>query len=153
MPEPARCKDAGFTLFELLVALAIVALATLIAVPLVKRGSAGQEIRIAAADLVSASRTAKARAIRTAGETALNLDVAAREYWSDAEPRRRRLPAGLAIRLDVPAGERTGTGTGRVRFFADGSSSGARLALGDGRQTATIAVDWLTGAAHVTWSR
>jgi len=33
----------------------------------------------------------------------------------------------------------------RIRFFPDGSASGARIVLDDGRVSAAIRVDWLTG--------
>jgi general secretion pathway protein H len=60
----------------------------------------------------------------------------------------RRLPDQIRVDLWVPESERAGT-SGRVRFFPDGSASGARLMLQDGRSSMAVSVDWLNGDVRV----
>ena len=57
----------------------------------------------------------------------------------------RQIPPSIALDLTVPTSERDGAGMARIRFFPDGSTSGARVVLDDGRVSAAIRVDWLTG--------
>ena len=49
----------------------------------------------------------------------------------------------------MPESERIGASAGRVRFFPDGSASGARVVLNDGRSTASVLVDWLNGDVRI----
>ncbi len=58
------------------------------------------------------------------------------------------MPDHVRVELWVPESERLGGG-GRVRFFPDGSASGARLVLQDDKDHSTVFVDWLNGDVRV----
>ena len=76
----------------------------------------------------------------------------------DAQSRRvgagvpRRLPPDLSIELLTIAGEGR-TGAGDIRFNPDGSSTGGRIALANGRRRIAVGVDWLTGRVSVADAR
>jgi general secretion pathway protein H len=90
-------------------------------------------------------RSARAAARAANVEHALTVDLARRRYWAEGVVGPRQLPGGVAMELTVPESERLGANAGRVRFLPDGSASGARFVLGDGRSVVSVSVDWLTG--------
>lgn len=138
-------RDDGFTLLELLVAMGILALALGLVAPSLNTARLGMAARSAAYELAAHLRSARAAARETNMERALIIDVDNRRYWAEGVVGPRQLPASIAVDLTVPASERIGAGMARVRFFPDGSTSGARVVLDDGRVSAAIRVDWLTG--------
>jgi general secretion pathway protein H len=47
------------------------------------------------------------------------------------------------------AREVAATTVGRIRFFADGASTGGRISLSVGDTRRIVTIDWLTGRARV----
>lgn len=146
---PARTGQLGFTLLELLVVLGILALGAALVVPAMNRARLGVMVHSTAYELAANLRTARAAAQAASAEHTLTLDLTRRQYWAEGVVAPRRLPQSIAVDLTVPESERVGATTGRIRFFPDGSSSGARLVLRDGRSTASVFVDWLDGDVRV----
>ena len=60
-----------------------------------------------------------------------------------------QLDPGLELSLDTARSELINEQSGRIRFFPDGSSTGGRIRLQNGKTGATVTVDWSTGAATV----
>lgn len=145
--------EDGFTLLELIVLLAIIALAIVATVPYLERTRAGLGLRTSAHALAADLRAARTAARAKNAETALSVDLARRQYWSRGVAARQQLPHTLVMDLTVPEAERLGEALGRVRFFPDGTSSGGRILLKQEDRWATIVVDWLTGDVRVAWSR
>jgi general secretion pathway protein H len=145
-------KDSGFTLVEMLVVLAIVATATAIAVPLLRPPSPAAEVRRAAFDLASDLRIARAAALKSNGTSMVGVDVAAGTWQATDAGRIRRAPTGTTVRLSVPPAELTGAQSGRIRFRADGSSTGGTIELARLGFTAAVAVEPFTGGVRVRMS-
>jgi prepilin-type N-terminal cleavage/methylation domain-containing protein len=133
----------GYTLIELVVALAVLASAVAVVAPSV--GRALDEVR------VRGEVAAFARFLRAAREQAITRQHAY-EVVLDSDPpalRRRRAGAGDRggqTRRSLGAGLRVAATAPRVTFWPHGTSSGARFAidaLGPGRYV--ITVDALTG--------
>jgi general secretion pathway protein H len=61
----------------------------------------------------------------------------------------QQLPASLAIELLTVSGEQRSGQIGDIDFQPDGSSSGGRISLVDGRRTMMVGVDWLTGRVSI----
>jgi len=114
-----RSDDRGFTLLEMLAALAIAALAWLLVAPALPDGLFRSELERSAAALAAELREARARAVAERREVAVDV---------------RR--AGLVATTAEP---------GFVRFFPEGGATAASLALQAGGRGARIDVDWLTG--------
>lgn len=147
------CREQGFTLVELLVFLALTALAAALVAPQFDRTNRGIAIRTAALDLAAQLRATRAAAIADNMEKALTLDLAGRHFWPDGHAHPRTMPQNLTLELAIPASDRLGPDSGRLRFFPDGASNGGRITLKDGNRFAVVIVDWMTGNARIEWSR
>jgi general secretion pathway protein H len=131
--------DAGTTLLEALVVLAITGLIGGLVFPSVERTLDVLSLRQSTSVLVANLRSARAQALRTGQPTELGVARdGARYAW----------PGGGEQRL--PADERVSlTGAERIVFYADGSSGGGQLSVtGSGRRI-DIAVDSATGAIAI----
>ncbi len=89
--------ERGFSLVELIVVLAILALALVAVVPLAGSLRQSMAVDVAAREVALGLRAARAAAIYGNKETTFTLDGAAGQYWSDAAPTRKRLPAQVAF--------------------------------------------------------
>lgn len=140
----ARRAEAGFTLLEILVVLAVLALGLgLLAVRGPPRSSA-LEIRGAAGELAQALRLVRAQAIARNQPMGLTLDLARRSWRIDTGPE-RVLPPSFAVSIRAADGETLGSRLGSIRFGPDGSSTGGWIEISDGRRRMQIGVDWLSG--------
>jgi general secretion pathway protein H len=144
--DPERCR--GFTLIEVIVTLAILGLALALIVGFKPPWSSGLGLKGTAAELASGLRLARSQAIVSNRPVAFDLDVPGHIYrvGRGAE---RRLPANLSVELLTIVGESRGAGVGDIRFNPDGSSTGGRIALADGKRRVAVGVDWLTGRVSV----
>ena len=140
--------DLGFTLMELLVVVGLLALAAALA-PSLNRARLGLMVKSAAYELAATLRTARAAARVGNAEQVLTMDLVRRQYWAAGVVGPRQLPRGVAVSLTVPESERLGANSGGVRFFPDGSASGAKFLLNDGITTASVSVDWLSGDVRI----
>ena len=144
-----RRRSAGFTLIELLVVITILGLALALISGHGPLRSAGLEAKSVAADLAGSLREARARAIAENQPVDLTLDVAAHR-WSIGQERSKAIPPGFAITLLTVRGETRSDSVAAIRFEPDGSATGGRIGLNDGRHVFTIDIDWLTGAVRVS---
>ena len=135
---------AGFTLVELLVVLAILALVVALGVPAFQRVLPGLQLKSGAETVATAMREARGLAIGTNTEIALVIDIDEHSLrLGDSPP--VRLPPGLALTLLTARREVIGSGSGRIRFYPDGTSTGGRVTLALDHRVYHVAVDWLTG--------
>ncbi len=147
--------EGGFTLLEVMVVIGILALAVAIVAPSLGRARMGLAVRSTAYALAADLRAARAAAQSTNMERVLTVDLAGRRYWAEGVVGPRTFPPSVTVELAVPESERlgavegSGSGSGRVRFFPDGSASGAKVVLGDGRSAASVLVDWLNGDIRI----
>ena len=151
---PAAPRDGGVTLIELLVVLAILSLATVLAVPSLRGPVRTIEVRTLAHDLVSHLRSARGLAISRGRPVAVVFDVAQRWYRIETDRAGMatapvRLPGDLALSLTTARDLARGGGAARMLFYPDGSSTGGRVVLTRDRQVMAVGVDWLTGLARI----
>jgi general secretion pathway protein H len=119
--------DAGFTLLEMMVVIAIMGLTLLLISSYLQPHSRWLETQAAGRQVAEAMRDARGSAIVHGQPVALVLP---------------HLPAWLPVAVQAPAGA--------IVFEPDGSASGGRVVLGDASQTGShqdvvVSVDWLTG--------
>ena len=144
----SRRRDAkGFTLVELLVVLAIMALVVTLLAPMLRIGRSGADLRSASSEMLAAMRTARSLAIAQNRPTAILLDPV---YGRYGEPRRYHLlPAGMTMSwraLWPVAGQND---LGAIYFFPDGSASGGEIDLKAGNAVRALVVDWFSGLASL----
>ncbi|HXO69424.1 MAG TPA: GspH/FimT family pseudopilin [Bradyrhizobium sp.] len=139
-----QAAEAGFTLIEMLVVVAVLALTATFAMPLLSGGSEGFRLEMASSELAAAFRVTRSQAITRNIETALMIDVDRRTF-SSAAVRQRPFAPDIEAKLTFASGIRSASSDGGFKFFPDGSSTGGDVTLSlRGKQT-KLCVDWLTG--------
>ncbi len=146
-------SDAGFTVLELLLALAITIGAAALVLPRIGAGPDRYTVRSAALSILAALQTARSEAIAGSREVVLTIDLEGRRYWADGAVKVRRIPAGIAIAAGHSAGNLVTTPKAAIRFRPDGTASGGWIGLESRSASASIAIDWLTGTATLAWAR
>lgn len=127
--------SAGFTLIEMLVVLAVLALVLGLVITHGPVRSQRLELDAAARQVTGALRLARSRAIADERTVVFALDA-----------------GGYRLDRDAPttwSGNVSPRGDRLVVFTPDGGSSGARIVLDDGERAVAIGVDWLTGRVVV----
>ena len=143
-------ESRGFTLLELLVVLAAMALLTAITIPMFSSGTLHQEIRIAAREIATGLRRARSMAVTANDEATFSLDVDQRIYSVNGRST-SRLTGALELSLYTARSELRDGAVGTIRFFPDGSSTGGRVSIkraGTAAPVYEVRIEWLTG--HVT---
>jgi len=127
-----------------MVVLAILGLVVALGMPAFERVLPGLQLKSSAQTVAAAMREARGMAIGTNREVALVIDIDGHTLrLDDAAP--VRLSPGLALTLLTASREAIGAGSGRIRFYPDGTSTGGRVTLALDHRVYHVAVDWLTG--------
>jgi general secretion pathway protein H len=106
------------------------------------------EARAAARDIAQTLRAARARAIAANRPVEFTLDPRGHSFRIDAGEA-NGLPPWLDLSAAVAPGETFGNRIVAIRFAPDGSASGGRIELANGKLRLSIGVDWLTGRVSV----
>ena len=144
MTRGAGWRAGGFTLLELIVTLAILAVVVALVTPSIGRGTEAVRMRAEVAGFSALLRHARERAIVSQKPQAVVIDVDAqrvsiRAGGPDGEVRETR---ALSDRLIVQA---TPPPALTVRFDPQGGSTGGDFRLSSGAITYRVTVDALTG--------
>ena len=136
-----RDRQAGFTLIEVLVVLAILGFAVAIIAARGPATSLGFEARDAAGRLARGLRLARSEAIRRNVDVAFSLD-AARHGYRIGDGAWQALPPGLGVDLRIGG---KASGQGRIVFSPDGGATGGKVRVSTGETLIGVDVDWLSG--------
>lgn len=128
--------EAGFTLLEMLVVVAIAALITGIGFPQLQRQVGAQEWRTATAATAALLRQGRAQALRGDRVAVVAAEPGGTALRLDGKP--LALPRSVAAAVPLP-----------ITFYPDGSTSGGEVMVTAGRLAARIAVAPDTGLVMV----
>ena len=136
-------NTAGFTLLELIIAIAVAALVLGVSAPAMQRLYQSSQYHGAVNDVVDLLSSARYTAIRNG--TNIDVLVYPETRTIAAGSKERQLPDNLQLEV-VGARELNRDGAGVIRFYADGSSSGGNVRLqSDSGVWVQVDVDWLLG--------
>lgn len=138
--------EAGFSLIELVVVLAIVAIVLAVAIPAFGKRNDFAILRANALGVSAKLRLLRAAALQSNRPASMTFDTTARSVSYDPAKSVTQLPQGIQLsvtmaRLASDDGRQT-----RIMFFPDGSSTGMRLQLVSGPDKCVVEVLSLTGA-------
>lgn len=134
---------SGFTLLELLAAMAIAAIVLAVAVPASVRMYDSMRYRDAVRETITLLATARYRAVTT-GE-AQDVEIIPRKRQLQLDDSSRTLPGNITLAVHS-AKELNRNDTGVIRFYPEGGSSGGGVDLQSDRgRGVSIRVDWLMG--------
>jgi general secretion pathway protein H len=156
-----RVGDAGFTLLEMLIVLALMAIATT-ASTVSFRGGPNQVALLPVAALVAADlRSARAEAMQHSRVVEVRFDGRARTYLVQGAQSVKRLPDTIGFAFLTNNEGLRADYADRLLFFPDGSSTGGAVTLSskatgtraEANQSLTqraivLSVDWLTGTVR-----
>lgn len=142
-------SQGGFTLIELLVVVVIMAMAYAVAAPVVSSGVSGTELKASARQLAAGLRKARSDAVAKRQETTVMVDVEGRQFQLSGDQRVHRLPKSVTVALFTAQSETVGVGSGSIRFFPDGGSTGGRVTVTARDRKYEVDVNWLTGQVSI----
>ena len=141
LSQTGRAK--GFTLLELVVAIAIVALVLGVSAPSMQRLYQSAQYHGAVNDVVTLLSSARYSAIRKGRNEDVLINPETRIIV--VGKKEQSLPKNLQMEV-LGARELNRGGAGVIRFYADGSSSGGYVKLqNDSGMGVQVEVDWLLG--------
>lgn len=148
MSRTGDAPEAGFTLLELLVVMAVLGLM----LALVPGRLAGGD-RIGGAEVArgieAGLRLARSEAMAGGARVDFVVDMARRSYGSGAEAP-RPIPDGIDVETATALSPGLGKSSVAIAFHPNGSSSGGLITLSDGTGRREVRVDWLTGRVSVS---
>lgn len=143
-----RNRTAGFTLAEMLVVMAILAVTMALSLPYARRSGDGQQLMAESLRLASALKETRNLAMASGVDQDAVLDLDQRTFTTPAGTKAE--PVHDTIKLTAAsAGSLANSGKAAYRFFAEGGSTGGQIILERAGLRKTIAISWLTGAITI----
>jgi len=144
IPNPESRLSSGFTLIELVAVVALIGIALSVISLSFSKSMSSAKVQAASRDLVAALRYTRGQAIVKGKQTALDLDMQNNTFQAPGRPL-MKLPAEMHMTLLTAESEQTSKTSGRIRFFADGASTGGHVSIFAGQREWRVNVSWLTG--------
>lgn len=148
-----RRDSAGVTLLEMLLVVALIAIAATLAAMVLSGGMRGMQLRSASQEIAAQLRYTRARAIASGEPQRFTIEPRAHR-WTAAEGRRGEIPAALSVDFtgarEATASPAAANGQGAILFFPDGASTGGRIQLLSGNAGWRVDVGWLMGDVRLS---
>ncbi|MFS8039325.1 Tfp pilus assembly protein FimT/FimU [Xanthobacter sp. AM11] len=141
--------EAGFTLLEIVCALAIVAAIAGLALPRLAPGTSRPRLEAYAVEAASIFKADRTAALRRGVPVSTTVDTATRRIASGAGRRVVRLPADVRMEAVLPRACNGVPVRAAVSFLPSGMSCGGTVAVLRGGQGYEVRVNWLTGGVEI----
>jgi general secretion pathway protein H len=139
--------EEGYTLVELMVVLAIVALSATMLLPFAANRQPADDLRSVADQVAQAFRQAQNEARLANKSSRVVIDMKARELRFGAQT--VAFPSAVTVTA-TSARSRSGAATAAYVFFPTGETTGGSVVLQQGKEHQRIALNWLTGDIQVS---
>lgn len=137
--------SAGFTLIELILALAVMGLLAGMATPVYSKLKAGAEYRSCVRQLMAGLISARQQAAEAGRDIAYSCDLAKRICGLDGKFS-QHIPEAVTLKATVAGVELKDDAVAGIRFYPDGGSTGGYFELvRAGGGGVRLRVDWLFG--------
>jgi len=147
-----HARDRGFTLIEITIVLVIIAIGSMLAVPMMEAGFEAREVRRAARQIAATMHFCRGEAVGLGEPQELVIDPVGNKIHTTGWARWAVL-TDRAVIEDVQGGVPIGDGRVQVLFFPNGSTSGAEIVLASRNHRMEnrirVALDPLVGTIHV----
>lgn len=141
-------RTRGVSLLEMLLVVALIAVAGMLAAMVLTGGLDGMRLRSSSKEIAAQLRYARAQAIAT-GQPQLFVIDPARRHWQGPNQRQGDIPRSLGVEFTGAREAQARAGEGGILFFPDGASTGGRVQLSAKRAAWRIDVAWLTGEVRL----
>lgn len=146
----SKNRQSGFTLFEILVVLTIIAVSSGAVVVLMNRNSSGIEIRSKATQLAIFLREARTIALFEGKRNDVVIDVKNRTVKEIVRGKKLNLSTEISMNVTTAGSRIRDQQRSAISFFNNGSSTGGVIELKQNEWLYEIRVNWLTGRVSLS---
>jgi type II secretion system protein H len=147
-----RPRTGGYTLIEMVVVLAIIAVGTVLSLPMIESGMNAREVRRAARQIAATMHFCRGEAVALGKPQQLVVDPLKNSIFT-TEWGRWSVLTDRAVIEHVTGGLASADGVVQILFFPNGSTSGAEVVLANrqdrSRNRLAIKLDPLVGTVRV----
>ncbi|KAB7765523.1 type II secretion system protein GspH [Xanthomonas maliensis] len=140
----APVRHRGTSLLEMLLVIALIAIAGVLAAAALSGGVDGMRLRSAGKAIASQLRYTRTQAIATGVPQRFVIDPAQRR-WEAPGGHHGEWPAAVQVRFTGARQVQPRQDQGAIQFFADGASTGGRIDLAVKDARWRVDVGWITG--------
>ncbi len=145
---PSLRRVRGVSLLEMLLVVALIAIASTLAAMVLTGGLNGMRLRTEAKEIAAELRYTRAQALATGRPQRFTIDPQARR-WQAPNDHRGTISESLDIQFTGARQAQARAGEGGILFFHDGGSTGGRVRLSAKSASWVVDVGWLTGEVRV----
>jgi general secretion pathway protein H len=141
--------QTGFTLLEMVCAIALIAIIAAIMLPIAPRHTSRARLQAYALETATLLKSDRNAAIRAGADVSTLVDAPSRAIRSGATSQTIRIPDDVRFDALLPRTCQQRAVLSTISFFADGMSCGGTIALARLDMTYEIRVNWLTGRIEI----
>ena len=135
-------------LVEMLVVLALLAVTAAVALPYSRESDRKAQLRASAQQIAAVLQRQKFLAVSNNAPDELIFDSALRQFMNKAGKSVYSLPADISATVKT-ARLTSDSDIAKIRFFADGGSTGGTVSLISGKESVVIKLSWLSGTTTI----
>ena len=141
--------QTGFTLLEMVCAIALIAIIAAVLLPIGPRHTSRARLQAYALETATLLKSDRNAAIRARADVSTLVDAPSRAIRSGATSQTIRIPDDVRFDALLPQTCQQRAVLSTISFFADGMSCGGTIALARLDMAYEIRVNWLTGRIEI----
>jgi general secretion pathway protein H len=141
--------QTGFTLLEMVCAMALIAIIAAVLLPIAPRHTSRARLQAHALETATLLKSDRNAAIRVGADVSTLVDAPSRAIRSGATSQAIRIPDDVRFDALLPRTCQQRAVLSTISFFADGMSCGGAITLARLDMAYEIRVNWLTGRIEI----